>query len=175
PLAPLLETATDVVGACKLAIVPHGLLHGVPFHALFDGHQYAIERFEITYAPSATVLALCLHRARRQSGRSLVLGVADALIPAVNDEAHTVARQLPGADLRVDTQATMAALLAAAPGSDILHLACHGLFRADNPMFSALKLSDGWLTAADVMPLDFAGALVMLSACESGRSQVIGG
>jgi CHAT domain-containing protein len=69
----------------------------------------------------------------------------------------------------------VAAFLDAAPGSDILHLACHGLFRADNPIFSALKLSDGWLTAADVMPLDLAGSLVLLSACESGRSQVIGG
>jgi CHAT domain-containing protein len=42
-------------------------------------------------------------------------------------------------------------------------------------MFSALKLHDGWLTAADVMSLDLPGALVALSACESGRSEVIGG
>ncbi len=57
------------------------------------------------------------------------------------------------------------------PGArlDVLHLACHGLFRADNPMFSALKLHDGWLTAADVMQLDLKDTLVTLSACESGR------
>jgi CHAT domain-containing protein len=56
-----------------------------------------------------------------------------------------------------------------------LHLACHGLFRADNPMFSSLKLHDGWLTAADVMQLDLTGALVTLSACESGRNEVFAG
>jgi CHAT domain-containing protein len=56
-----------------------------------------------------------------------------------------------------------------------LHLACHGMFRSDNPMFSSLKLGDGWLTAAEVLDLDLAGALVTLSACESGRNEVFGG
>ena len=49
------------------------------------------------------------------------------------------------------------------------------MFRADNPMFSSLKLQDGWLTAADVMRLDLSGALVTLSACESGRNEVFEG
>jgi CHAT domain-containing protein len=42
-------------------------------------------------------------------------------------------------------------------------------------MFSALKLHDGWLTAADVIGLDLGGALVTLSACESARNQVLAG
>ena len=57
----------------------------------------------------------------------------------------------------------------------MLHLACHGMFRSDNPMFSSLKLHDGWLTAADALSLDLEGALVTLSACESGRGSVVGG
>jgi len=65
------------------------------------------------------------------------------------------------------------ALNALAPGYDVLHLACHGLFRADNPMFSAVKLHDGWLNAADVMQLNLKDALVTLSACESGRNTVL--
>ncbi len=42
-------------------------------------------------------------------------------------------------------------------------------------MFSSLKLHDGWLTAADVIQLDLSGALVTLSACESGRNEVFAG
>jgi CHAT domain-containing protein len=42
-------------------------------------------------------------------------------------------------------------------------------------MFSALKLHDGWLTAGEVIKLKLPGAFVTLSACESGRSQVVGG
>jgi CHAT domain-containing protein len=179
PLDTLLEQAAGMASARgaahKLLIVPHGLLHQVPFHALYDGLEYLLDRFEISYAPSATVLALCQARTPGVSGRALVLGVADPLIPAVTGEARAVARQLQQAELYIDSQATLATFHARASGADILHVACHGLFRAGSPMFSALKLSDGWLLASDVMQHDLTGALVVLSACESGRSEVIGG
>ena len=179
PVELLLEEANSAPGDAgpvqRLAVVPHGPLHRVPFHALFDGERYLIERFEISYAPSATVYALCQGRGARDLDGALVLGVEDSSIPAAVAEAHTVAGHLPGAEVRVGEEATLKALWSEAPGRGALHLACHGLFRADNPMFSALKLHDGWLLAADAVDLDLAGALVTLSACESGRSEVIGG
>jgi CHAT domain-containing protein len=103
------------------------------------------------------------------------MSVPDPLIPAVTQEAKAVARHLPGAEVLNDGQATTHALQSASSGCDVLHLACHGLFRSDNPMFSSLKLHDGWVTAADVMRLDLGGALVTLSACESGRNEVFAG
>jgi tetratricopeptide (TPR) repeat protein len=161
--------------ARKLVIVPHERLHQVPFHALFDGERYLLERFEISYAPSARIHSLLQERTPKKPDRALVMSVADARIPAVTGEARAVARQLPGAEVLNDRRATVDALRARAPGCAVLHLACHGMFRADNPMFSALKLHDGWLTATEAMGLDLEGALVTLSACESGRSQVLGG
>ena len=118
--------------------------------------------------------ALCQARGAPGRGGATVLGVEDPLIPAAETEAREVAGRLPGARLRFGEDATVGALRGAA-GSGALHLACHGLFRSDNPMFSALKLHDGWMTAADVMGLDLPGALVTLSACESGRRGVTGG
>ena len=159
----------------KLIIVPHGLLHQVPFHALFDGERFLLERFEISYAPSARVYSLCQEQAPRRSGKALVMSVSDPLIPAVEEEARAVARYLPDARVLSDEQATSDALRSASTDCSIVHLACHGLFRADNPMFSSLKLHDGWLNAAEVMRLDLAGALVTLSACESGRNEVLAG
>ena len=159
----------------KLVIFPHGLLHQIPFHALCDGERYLLERFEISYAPSARVYTLCQQQAPQASGKALVMSVPDPLIPAVTEEARAVARHLPGAEVLSDREATTDALQSVAPGCSALHLACHGLFRADNPMFSSLKLHDGWLTAADVMQLDLAGARVTLSACESGRNEVFAG
>ena len=180
PLEPLLEESTlrarrgnDSVP--EIAIVPHGPLHRVPFHALFDGERYLIERFEIASAPSAAVYELCQERPSRDRAEAAVFGVEDPSIPSAAAEAHAVAEHLPGAEVRVGEEATIGALRDGASGGGALHLACHGLFRSDNPMFSALKLHDGWLTAADAMSLNLPGALVTLSACESGRGEVTGG
>ncbi len=180
PLAPHLDQAAErgagQNGAPrKLVIVPHGLLHQVPLHALFDGERYLLERFEVSYAPSATAFTLFEERAARDPNRALAMSVADSSIPAVTDEARAVARHFPSAEVLDGQRATLDALRAEVSGYDVVHLACHGMFRADNPMFSALKLHDGWLIAADAMALDLPGALVTLSACESGRGEVIGG
>jgi CHAT domain-containing protein len=173
----LAEQLTPDMAECKLAIIPHGLLHQVPFQALHNGESYLLERYSISYAPSATAWALCQKRSARHQGNALVLGVADASLPAVEAEVKAVARQLQEAeyavDLRLNERATLTTLPTSVSICHILHIACHGLFRADNPMFSALKLHDGWFTATDAMQLDLTGALVTLSACESGRSRVV--
>lgn len=171
----LCEALEAADGPQRLTVVPHGVLHHVPFHALHDGRAYLIERFEIASAPSTMVRLLCEQRAPRRKGRSLVIGVDDPRIPAAAREAKAVAGLVDGAQMLLGEAATCASLEALAADCDLLHLACHGLFRADNPMYSSLKLQDGWLTAEDIARLDLNGALVTLSACESGRAQVIGG
>lgn len=159
----------------RLAVVPHGLLHQIPFHALFDGGQYLIDQYEISYGPSATILALCQNRPFRQKGKSVLFGLAAPEIPAVAAETCAVAHHLDAPAVFLNEAATLTAWYEHASECGVLHMACHGLFRGDNPMFSGLKLHDGWLTASDVMKQDLTGALVTLSACESGRSRVMVG
>lgn len=171
-LAPL---AGLLAGSTRLAIIPHGLLHHLPFAALYDGQTYLVDQFELIVAPSATVLSLVGQRSSQARPRAVVFGVDDPLIPFALTEAAAVGQHLPDARVLLGAQATLASLQAETAGCHLLHLACHGLFRRDNPLFSALKLHDGWLTAGDVMQLRLAGAFVTLSACESGRSQVVGG
>ncbi len=159
----------------KLTILPHGLLHHVPFHALFDGQTYLVDRFEISYAPSAAVFALCQNRPLLPAGKTVVMGVADETIPSVVQEVSAVARHYPQAHIYLDDQATLETLQSQTAGCTHLHLACHALFRADNPMFSALKLGNGWLTAVQAMQLELPNTFVTLSACETGLSQVVAG
>ena len=57
----------------------------------------------------------------------------------------------------------------------MLHLACHAQFRSDNPLFSSLKLGDGWFTAQDAYGLRLHCGLVTLSACETAMNAVAPG
>ena len=56
-------------------------------------------------------------------------------------------------------------------GADVVHLACHARFRTDNPVFSALHLHDGPLTAGLAESLELRAGIVVLSACETGLAE----
>jgi CHAT domain-containing protein len=168
----LLQPIERRIGARRMIVVPHRLLHYVPFHALYDGMSYVIERREVGYAPSASVLHSCHARPQPKLEHALLLGLADEQTPHVRDELATLSPLFPSATLLLDEQATLAALRARVAGADVLHLACHGQFRPDNPLFSSLRLADGWLTVRDAYSLELHCGLVALSACETGVGTV---
>jgi tetratricopeptide (TPR) repeat protein len=171
----LLRRVEERIGERRLVVVPHRALHYVPFHALCDGASYVVERREVSYAPSAGVLRQCLARPESTFERALLLGVADEQTPRVLEEIRALAPLFTKADALLDGDATLDALRERAPHADVLHLACHGQFRPDSPLFSSLKLGDGWLTVRDAYTLDVGAGLVTLSACETGVSAVAPG
>ena len=162
----------------RLLIVPHGELHRLPFHAFQrpDG-SYLLQHYEIAYAPSASIVTHC----RRIDGRSMgnwrlaAVGVEDPSIPNARAEVATIARHYAESRIFEAADASRAGLREAARGADILHIATHGLFRGDNPFFSALKLADGWMDVRAIYRLPLRAQLVVLSACDSGIGDVRGG
>ena len=171
----LLRPLEDQIEERRLVIVPHRALHYLPFQALHDGKNYLIERCEVSYAPSALVLQPCLRRSRPTLSKALLFGVADERTPRVRDEIETIAPLFPESAALLDGDATIEALRRQAPLADVVHLACHGQFRPDNPLFSSLRLGDGWLTVRETFDLNLHCALVTLSACETGVSAVAPG
>ncbi len=93
----------------------------------------------------------------------------------VIQEVQELAALFEDATVLTDNQATIAAIRAQAASADVLHLACHGQFRPDSPLFSSLQLGDGWLTVYDAYSLDLHCQLVTLSACETGMSIIAPG
>jgi tetratricopeptide (TPR) repeat protein len=170
-VAPLRSRLGD---ARHLVFVPHDVLHYVPFHALHDGRQYLVDAYSISYAPSATVFALCQGRG---GGRgSLVLGVPEAHTPFIEEEVRAVAASLPPAELHIGAAATAGLLRASGAGKQYVHIAAHGFFRPDNPMFSGIRLGGGsYLTLYDLYNLKLPADLVALSACVSGLSALAAG
>ena len=170
----LLAPVLDGLEADHLVVVPHDLLHHLPFHAFHDGERYLVDRFVVSYAPSATVLRLCSLRQPGSADHSLVLGVPDKRAPMITEEVKMVAERLPEAHLLVGKEATPDALARWGANCRILHLATHGLYRKDNPMFSAIQMGDSRLSLMDLYGMRLEAELAVLSGCGTGMSSVRG-
>jgi CHAT domain-containing protein len=132
-----------------------------------------IDDHSVSYAASASVLRICRSRQpTAQSGRDLVLAVADQLTPHINEEVEALRSLLPAADVFVGADAGEDKLRQYAPTAGKIHIAAHGIFRSDNPMFSSIRLGDNWLNLFDIFNLKLGAEITTLSACETGRSAV---
>jgi len=159
----------------RLVVVPHGALHFLPFHALRNGDEYIGDSYAVSYAPSAAVFALCQQKAAAEKKGSLVLGIPDDRAPEIVTEAQSVAALLPEANLYLGKQATAKILLERGPETGLLHIATHGIYRRDNPMFSGIRLGDGYLNLYDLYQLRLNAKLVTLSGCATGMNFVAAG
>ena len=158
-----------------VVFVQHGLLHYVPFHALHDGSSYLIDQFSISYAPSASIYAHCQTKPVNVAGHSLILGVPDERTPAIRAEVEALAQILPNAKLFMGEAATENVLQTYGPSSKSVHIATHGYFRQDNPMFSSIRLGASHLSLYDMAHLQLPVELVVLSGCATGLNVVTPG
>ena len=154
---------------------PVGRLHYVPFQALARNGSYLIENCEISYTPGASVWAAMQERPERQINSPLLVGFADESIPLAEEEIRRIKAVLPPAKCFIGAKAGVSEFNKASQKCDLIHIACHGHFRAENPMFSSLHLADGWITVHDVCSRRLAVELVTLSACETGLSRISAG
>ena len=161
----------------RVAIIPHGALHYVPFHALCDKRgYYLVDRFEISYAPSAAVLDRC--RAKNgdsNDGTLVAFGVPEQGTPNITEEVRALRAIFPDAIIVAGSEATRENLLRLAPRARFLHLASHGHFRRDNPMFSFLKLADSRLNFYNLLDLRLNAEMVTLSGCHTGVNNIFPG
>jgi CHAT domain-containing protein/tetratricopeptide (TPR) repeat protein len=173
--ADLLAPLHDHLTARRVVFVPHGALHFLPFHALRDGDEYFCDRHTISYAPSATVFALSQEKTSRNLPNSLVMGIPDERAPEILSEVQSVAGLLPHTELFVGSQATADVLRQRGATSSLLHIATHGNYRQDNPMFSGIRLGDGYLNLYDLYQIRLPARLVTLSGCATGMNFVSAG
>lgn len=155
PLVPLLR-------GHPLVVVPSGRLQSLPWPML-----PGCAGRPVTVAPSAVSwLSARPRRNPASSGRRVVLVAGPGLAQA-GAEVTALAALYPGAQVLTGPDATVADTLLALDGADIAHIAAHGKYRADNPMFSSVGLADGPLTVYDLERLGRAPTTIMLAACDT--------
>lgn len=159
----------------SILFVPHGFMHYFPFHALFDGERYLIDDYEISYAPSATIYRSCVPANAGQGGDPLIIGVPDARAPQILDEVRNIESVFSNARVFIGPEATAERLRRFVQHAGIVHIASHGAFRSDNPMFSSIQLGDTWLSLFDIYNLKTSAQLVTLSGCGTGMSKIVAG
>ncbi|MFI5842452.1 CHAT domain-containing protein [Catenuloplanes sp. NPDC051500] len=164
----LLGPAAAEVGGAEVVIVPPGALHAVPWAML------PVLRDESwTVAPSAAVWLRAVRQPVRRRGRAVV--VVGPGLAGARAEAARIATGYRDAVLLDGGRATAARVLAAVDGARVAHIAAHGVFRADNPLFSSVRLDDGPLTVYDLGRLRRAPDSMILASCESGVAATVAG
>jgi CHAT domain-containing protein len=169
----------------KLILVPHGVLHYVPFAALRnrESGRVLIEDFTLTYAPSASALRFLNAKESPVDGGVLILGDPETSMPELPGAAReaTAIAGLFKIKPHLGAAATEG-LLDDVHGIDLVHLAAHGIYDPGNPLFSRIALApddkhDGGLTVDEILSsLDLSGVnLVVLSACQSAVGARSGG
>jgi tetratricopeptide (TPR) repeat protein len=159
----LIEPLLPAIGDAPLVLVPTGALHALPWSALSSLRGRPIE-----VAPSLTVWCELAARPRTRRRKTVLAGGPRLRYAA--REAHELGALRPGATVLHGREATAEATLKALDGAALAHLACHGHFRADSPLFSSLELADGRLNVYELQQLTHAPELVVLSACDLALS-----
>jgi tetratricopeptide (TPR) repeat protein len=157
----LLGAARDQLGDGPVVVVPPGRLNAVPWALLPSLRDRAV-----SVAPSARAWLRASQPGPFGDDRTVL--VAGPGLGAARAEVRTLARQYRDATVLGEGTATTARVLAAIDGAGLAHIAAHGRFRADSPMFSSLRLDDGPMTVHDVQRLRRAPRLLILPSCESG-------
>jgi tetratricopeptide (TPR) repeat protein len=163
----LLGSAVSRLGDGPVVIVPPGRFHAVPW-ALLPCLRDRVH----SVAPSATAWVNA-RRATRPGEDNVVL-VCGPDLASGEREVAGLSAAYPAARVIGNGSATASAVLAAIDGSSLVHLAAHGRFRAESPMFSSLRLADGPLTVYDFQQLQRAPYRIVLSCCDSGALQPVG-
>jgi len=177
-LARLLLDATnssdDLDRYRRLIVVPHGVLHYLPFAVLPLGSDLAplVARHELALVPAAGVLTHARH-ARSPRGSVLAAAPGRRGLRHAAEEARDVAAAQPAPKrLLVGDEATEGAFTAEAGAYRYLHVATHSSWNRLNPLLTSLELvadaeHDGHLAVHEILDLDLAADLVVLSGCET--------
>lgn len=179
----LLAPVRAEIAGKRIVIIPSGRLNTLPFGALWDGQRFVLEDFDVTIIPNASTLQF-IRSGKKLSASPSVLALGNpanpnvSRLPGTENEVNTVKTIFPGCQVFVGQEATETNAKEKMGSFEIVHIASHGLFNYEFPLLSCLALApdaqnDGFLQVHELYNLNLVNTnLVLLSACETGLSQI---
>ncbi|MFI6208316.1 CHAT domain-containing protein [Streptomyces sp. NPDC051041] len=163
----LLGPAAAHLGSGPVVVVPPGRLHRVPW-ALLPSLRERV----VSVSPSASSWLRARETAPPPDVRPVLvrgpgLATGGAEVPELADRYGTPT-VLEGAEARVPR------VLQELDGAPLAHIAAHGVFRADSPLFSSLRMADGPLIVHDFERLARSPYRIILSCCDTARFASVG-
>jgi CHAT domain-containing protein len=191
----LIQPALPHINGKELLIIPHDVLHYVPFQALLaPSGKYLIEDYPINYLSSASLMQFTqekrnargeLSKVLAEGGKILTFGNPDLGDPKMNltfagIEAKGIKNLYPQSSIYLEKEATEERAKTFSPQNDIIHFASHAELNEDDPLASAIRLAktdkeDGRLEVREIFGIDLKASLVVLSACETGLGKLSSG
>ena len=162
----LLRPVASQTADRPLVVVPTGPLQSLPWSILSS-----CAGRPVTVTPSAALWDAG-RRAGGTGGHKMV--AAGPGLPGADTEAAAIAA-LHQVTALAGAAATVEAVTTELDGAGLAHLAAHGRIHPNNPLFTSLTFADGPLTVYDLKQLRQAPRLVVLAACDVGRSAVRAG
>ncbi|MCL4457354.1 MAG: CHAT domain-containing protein [Nitrospirae bacterium] len=181
----LIKPIENLIATPKLIIVPHGILHYLPFNALNSGSNYLIDKYSVSFLPSASVIKFLKQRQAQKNRQTLIFGNPDLGDPKYDlkyagEEAVAISNELPDSRVLLRKEATETNFKRSANQFGYIHFATHGMFESDSPLNSGLFLSrdaenDGLLSVNELYSISLNADLVTLSACETALGKINAG
>ena len=170
----------ELAGKKHLVVVPHGMLHYLPFQALRNQEgRYLIESYTVSYLPSSSVLKYA--REKNRGNHADLFAVANpvtdlAPLPAAEVEAREVSALFERKQVLLGLGATKTKFKSEGPRYDMLLFSTHGEMIESDPLKSNLRFTptqqdDGKLTVCEIFDMEVKANLVTLSACETGLAR----
>ena len=170
----------ELAGKKHLVVVPHGMLHYLPFQALRTQEgKYLIDSYTVSYLPSASVLKYA--REKNRGNRADLFAVANpktdlAPLPAAEVEAREVSALFDRKQVLLGPGATKTKFKSEGLRYDLLLFSTHGEMIESDPLKSNLRFTptqqdDGKLTVSEIFDMEVKANLVTLSACETGLAR----
>ncbi|MEU1055288.1 CHAT domain-containing tetratricopeptide repeat protein [Streptomyces sp. NPDC005876] len=172
----LFGAAAAQLGSGPVVVVPPARLHMVPWALL-----PALRERVLSVSPSASSWLRARRTAPPPGGRHVLVrgpGLASggAEVPLLA-QGYGGGRGAGGDGRPVVLEgdgARVPRVLRELDGAALAHIAAHGAFRADSPLFSSLRMADGPLIVHDFERLDRSPYRIILSCCETARCASVG-